>query len=277
MEKINWFPGHMKKALDIMSKEVKNVDALIYVLDSRAPFACLNPEFVKIVGNKPILFVLNKIDLADEAKIKEIKKNLLDDNRLVVELNSTASGAIKTIQSSLEKLCFNIFEKYKSRGINPFIRAMVIGVPNCGKSTLVNNLCGGYKATTGNKPGVTKAKQWVKISKNLELLDTPGTLWPNLSNQEIGKKLAFIGSIKDEVISSEDLALLLIEELRKEYKTMFENRFAVETNEKSSIEILEEIAKKRKYLIKGGEVDYERTAKAIIDDFRKGKIGKITL
>ena len=277
MEKINWFPGHMKKALDIMSKEVKNVDALIYVLDSRAPFACLNPEFVKIVGNKPILFVLNKIDLADEAKIKEIKKNLLDENRLVVELNSTASGAIKTIQSSLEKLCSNIFEKYKSRGINPFIRAMVIGVPNCGKSTLVNNLCGGYKATTGNKPGVTKAKQWVKISKNLELLDTPGTLWPNLSNQEIGKKLAFIGSIKDEVISSEDLALLLIEELRKEYKTMFENRFAVETNEKSSIEILEEIAKKRKYLIKGGEVDYERTAKAIIDDFRKGKIGKITL
>lgn len=277
MEKINWFPGHMQKALRMMESEAKNVDALIYVLDSRAPFACLNPEFVRIIGSKPILYVLNKIDLADEKKIKEIKANLPGENKLVIELNSTASGAIGLVTSSLNALCKATIEKYKNKGVNYFVRAMVLGVPNCGKSTLVNNLCGSKKAITGNKPGVTKGKQWVKLSNNIEILDTPGTLWPNLIDEGEAKKLAFIGSIKDDVVEVEQLSLFLLEALLKTYPKELEERFSVQVENKTPLEIMEEIAERRKYVVRGGEIDYERTAKAILDDFRKGRIGKITL
>lgn len=277
MEKINWFPGHMQKALRMMESEAKNVDALIYVLDSRAPFACLNPEFVRIIGSKPILYVLNKIDLADEKKIKEIKTKLPGENKLVIELNSTASGAIGLVTSSLNALCKATIEKYKNKGVNYFVRAMVLGVPNCGKSTLVNNLCGSKKAITGNKPGVTKGKQWVKLSNNIEILDTPGTLWPNLIDEGEAKKLAFIGSIKDDVVEIEQLSLFLLEALLKTYPKELEERFSVQVENKTPLEIMEEIAERRKYVVRGGEIDYERTAKAILDDFRKGRIGKITL
>ena len=277
MEKINWFPGHMQKALRMMETEAKNVDALIYVLDSRAPFACLNPEFVRIIGSKPILYVLNKIDLADEKKIKEIKTKLPGENKLVIELNSTASGAIGLVTSSLNSLCKATIEKYKNKGVNYFVRAMVLGVPNCGKSTLVNNLCGSKKAITGNKPGVTKGKQWVKLSNNIEILDTPGTLWPNLIDEGEAKKLAFIGSIKDDVVEVEQLSLFLLEALLKTYPKELEERFSVQVENKTPLEIMEEIAERRKYVVRGGEIDYERTAKAILDDFRKGRIGKITL
>lgn len=277
MEKINWFPGHMQKALRMMEAEAKNVDALIYVLDSRAPFACLNPEFVRIIGSKPILYVLNKIDLADEKKIKEIKTKLPGENKLVIELNSTASGAIGLVTSSLNALCKASIEKYKNKGVNYFVRAMVLGVPNCGKSTLVNNLCGSKKAITGNKPGVTKGKQWVKLSNNIEILDTPGTLWPNLIDEGEAKKLAFIGSIKDDVVEVEQLSLFLLEALLKTYPKELEERFSVQVENKTPLEIMEEIAERRKYVVRGGEIDYERTAKAILDDFRKGRIGKITL
>ena len=277
MEKINWFPGHMQKALRMMEAEAKNVDALIYVLDSRAPFACLNPEFVRIIGSKPILYVLNKIDLADEKKIKEIKTKLPGENKLVIELNSTASGAIGLVTSSLNALCKATIEKYKNKGVNYFVRAMVLGVPNCGKSTLVNNLCGSKKAITGNKPGVTKGKQWVKLSNNIEILDTPGTLWPNLIDEGEARKLAFIGSIKDDVVEVEQLSLFLLEALIKAYPKELEERFSVQVENKTPLEIMEEIAERRKYVVRGGEIDYERTAKAILDDFRKGRIGKITL
>lgn len=277
MEKINWFPGHMQKALRMMESEAKNVDALIYVLDSRAPFACLNPEFVRIIGSKPILYVLNKIDLADEKKIKEIKTKLPGENKLVIELNSTASGAIGLVTSSLNSLCKATIEKYKNKGVNYFVRAMVLGVPNCGKSTLVNNLCGSKKAITGNKPGVTKGKQWVKLSNNIEILDTPGTLWPNLIDEGEARKLAFIGSIKDDVVEVEQLSLFLLEALLKTYPKELEERFSVQVENKTPLEIMEEIAERRKYVVRGGEIDYERTAKAILDDFRKGRIGKITL
>lgn len=277
MEKINWFPGHMQKALRMMEEEAKNVDALIYVLDSRAPFACLNPEFVRIIGSKPILYVLNKIDLADEKKIKEIKTKLPGENKLVIELNSTASGAIGLVTSSLNALCKATIEKYKNKGVNYFVRAMVLGVPNCGKSTLVNNLCGSKKAITGNKPGVTKGKQWVKLSNNIEILDTPGTLWPNLIDEGEARKLAFIGSIKDDVVEVEQLSLFLLEALLKTYPKELEERFSVQVENKTPLEIMEEIAERRKYVVRGGEIDYERTAKAILDDFRKGRIGKITL
>lgn len=279
MKKINWFPGHMTKALRMMQEEVKNVDAIIYVLDARAPLACLNPAFISVIGEKPILFVLNKIDMADSVKIKEIKKKFAYKNTDVLELNSTASGALKTVTKALNMLCKEKIERFKAKGINYFVRAMVVGVPNSGKSTLVNNLCGITKATTGNIPGVTRGKQWVKLSNNIEILDTPGTLWPNLDDQKITRQLAYIGSIKDDVIPIAELSLFLIEDLLEHYKKAFYERYDLSEEVVQGLEtyeILDLIAEKRKYLIKGGEIDYDRTAVAIIDDFRKGRIGKIT-
>ncbi len=277
MNKINWFPGHMKKALQEMESEVKNVDAVIYVLDSRAPSACLNPSFVEIIGNKPILFVLNKFDLADEYKVSKYAHMLEGENRRVIFLNSTASGAIKKVSTALNELCTTKIEKFKSKGVNYFVRAMVIGVPNSGKSTLVNNLCGITKAVTGNKPGVTKSKQWVKLANNIEILDTPGTLWPNLADEKLAHFLAYIGSIKDDVLNVEELVLDLIEELKNAYPKFLEERYKISLEEKAPLEIFDEIAESKKLVLRGGDVDYERTAKLVLDDFRKGKIGKITL
>lgn len=277
MNKINWFPGHMKKALEEMQAEVKNVDAVIYVLDARAPKACLNPSFVKIIGNKPILFILNKCDLADEQKVKEFAQNLISENSKCLLLNSTASGALNKVTNALNELCKNQIERFKNKGVNYYVRAMVLGVPNSGKSTLVNNLCGSARAVTGNKPGVTKGKQWVKLSNNIEILDTPGTLWPNLEIEETALRLAYIGSIKDDVLQIEELVLELIEDLKKLYPELLKEKYKIDDVEnKMPLEIFEEIAEMKKCLLKGGEIDYERAAKAILDDFRKCRIGKIT-
>lgn len=277
MNKINWFPGHMKKALEEMQAEVKNVDAVIYVLDARAPKACLNPSFVKIIGNKPILFILNKCDLADEEKVKEFAQNLISENSKCLLLNSTASGALNKVTNALNELCKNQIERFKNKGVNYYVRAMVLGVPNSGKSTLVNNLCGSARAVTGNKPGVTKGKQWVKLSNNIEILDTPGTLWPNLEIEETALRLAYIGSIKDDVLQIEELVLELIEDLKKLYPELLKEKYKIDDVEnKLPLEIFEEIAEMKKCLLKGGEIDYERAAKAILDDFRKCRIGKIT-
>lgn len=265
----------MKKALQEMQAEVKNVDAVIYVLDARAPKACLNPSFVKIIGNKPILYVLNKSDLADEAKIQTFSKTLITENSKVLILNSTMFGAVGKVSSALNELCKNQIERFKKKGVNYFVRAMVLGVPNSGKSTLVNNLCGSARAITGNKPGVTKGKQWVKLSNNIEILDTPGTLWPNLEVEETALELAYIGSIKDDVLQIEELALSLIEKLAKLYPKFLEEKYSISIKN-APLEMMEEIAEKRKYLLRGGDIDYERTAKAILDDFRKCRIGKIS-
>lgn len=277
MNKINWFPGHMKKALEEMQAEVKNVDAVIYVLDARAPKACLNPSFVRIIGTKPILFVLNKCDLADEEKVKEFSQTLRSENIKCLMLNSTASGALNKVTNALNELCNSQIERFKNKGVNYFVRAMVLGVPNSGKSTLVNNLCGLARAVTGNRPGVTKGKQWVKLSNNIEILDTPGTLWPNLEVEETALQLAYIGSIKDDVLQIEELVLNLISDLQKLYPNLLEEKYQIEDlQNKTPIELLDEIAEKKKCLLKGGEIDYERAAKAILDDFRKNRIGKIT-
>lgn len=277
MNKINWFPGHMKKALEEMQAEVKNVDAVIYVLDARAPKACLNPSFVRIIGTKPILFVLNKCDLADEEKVKEFSQTLRSENIKCLMLNSTASGALNKVTNALNELCNSQIERFKNKGVNYFVRAMVLGVPNSGKSTLVNNLCGLARAVTGNRPGVTKGKQWVKLSNNIEILDTPGTLWPNLEVEETALQLAYIGSIKDDVLQIEELVLSLISDLQKLYPSLLEEKYQIEDlQNKTPIELLDEIAEKKKCLLKGGEIDYERAAKAILDDFRKNRIGKIT-
>ena len=273
---IQWFPGHMTKAIRNMEEDIKLVDVVIYVLDSRAPYSCVNPEFERLIGNKPIIYVLNKSDLADDEQTKIWQNYFCGENKECVLLNSMQTNSSKIIISKIEKLLKNKKEKYDKKGVVMVNRAMVLGVPNSGKSTLINNLCGKYKAITGDKPGVTKGKQWVRIGGVFELLDTPGTLWPSFENQEIAKNLAYIGSIREEVLDIPGLSLDFIKKMKKLYPEFLQNRYNI-TLDGEPIEILEKICQSRKFLLRGAEFDYDRASHAIFDDFRKGRLGKITL
>jgi|AntRauTorcE11897_2_1112592.scaffolds.fasta_scaffold00001_75 ribosome biogenesis GTPase A len=274
---IQWYPGHMSKALRMMEKEMNLVDLAIYVLDSRAPFSCVNPSFKSMTAGKPVIYVLNKSDLADPKKTVEWAKFFEKENTKSIILNSTLSNSSKKVVESIKELLSKKLEKNRKKGIIMPLRALVIGVPNSGKSTLVNNLCNKGKTVTGNKPGVTKGKQWVKIANNIELLDTPGTLWPSFEDERIALHLAYIGSIKDQVLDLEEVALKLIEDLKNKDASILENRYNISINDLTPIEIYEEICKKRGFILKGAEYDYKRAATAILDDFRKGRMGQITL
>jgi len=275
-KKLNWFPGHMAKALKEMADEVKNVDMVIYVLDARAPKSSVNPEFVGIVGNKPILYVLNKVDMVNSEDLTKFKDYFKNENSCILELDSTKTGAIKKIEPIMISLCHEKIEKNKQKGFNTRLRAMVIGIPNSGKSTLINNLCGKKKTITGDKAGVTRGKQWLTLGNGFEVLDTPGTLYPKIVSNKTALNLAFIGSIKNEIVDMGELAIDFIEFCKGKNFSIL-NYYNVIDKSLSNIEILEQIAKQKHYLLKGGELDYERTAFAIIDDFRKGKLGKIML
>lgn len=277
MAKINWFPGHMTKALREMEEEAKNVDMIIYVLDARAPKSCVNPEFIKIIGNKPILYVLNKADMVEEQDLKPFLSYFKKPNTEAVLLDSTKSGAIKQIEPIMVNLCQEKLNKYKQKGFKINLRAMVLGVPNSGKSTLINNLCGSKKTITGNKAGVTRGKQWLALKNGFEVLDTPGTLYPNITNQQIALNLAFIGSIKNEVVDINELAIDFLNFCKKHYFNNLQEKYNLQDKTMSALEMLDEIATYKHYLLKGAEPDYDRTCIAIIDDFRKGKLGKIIL
>lgn len=275
---IQWFPGHMTKALRLMEKEIKIVDTIIYVLDSRAPFSCVNPKFATLIDNKPIIYVFNKCDISDKAKVDEWINYFKKDNVRCVTLDSTASGSGKKLETAIRDVLKDKIAKFKLKNMTPTLRAMVIGVPNCGKSTLINNLCGKAKTVTGNKPGVTKGKQWVKIASGIELLDMPGTLWPAFDNTKVAKHLAYIGSIKEEVLDIPELALDFIGDMRELDKTILENRYSINIeNEDTNLEVLEKICESRKYVVRGGDYDYDRCCYAIISDFKSGKLGKICL
>ena len=277
MAKIHWFPGHMAKALRDMADEVKNVDMVIYILDARAPISCVNPEFIAIIGNKPILYVLNKSDLVQKAELAPFYARFKKDNTEVIELNSTESGAIKKIEPIMTRLCKDKLEKFKQKGFKINLRAMVLGVPNSGKSTLINNLCGVKKAITGDKAGVTRGKQWLALKNGFEVLDTPGTLWPNITNEQIAQNLAFLGSVRNEVVDMGELAIDLLKFLKKHHFKSLQDKYNIIDNKLSPIEMLDHIAIEKHYLLKGAEPDYDRTCFAIVDDFRKGKLGKIML
>lgn len=268
--KINWFPGHMKKALDQMRKELVKADVIIYVLDSRAPKSCLNPELQKLSGNKPILYILNKADLTDLQKLDKIKGSFKSQQSDYLVLNSSQSGASKQVCEKIKSLCAEKIAKYQNKGIKVTLRALVVGVPNSGKSTLVNNLCKKAKAVTGDRPGVTKNKQWFKISPEIEVCDTPGTLYPNLGNQEIAKSLAFIGSIRDEVVDEIEIAEEFLKRMQKIYPDKIAERYKGSST-------LPEICKARGFFLGGGELDISRGAKALISDFRSGRLGKLLI
>lgn len=272
---IQWFPGHMTKALRMMEENAAIVDAIGYVLDARAPLSCFNPQFRSIVGNKPCVFILNKCDLADPVKVEEWCRFFSRRGESFVKITATASADGNKIASVFWDVTADLRAKYRAKGIFRPVRFMIVGVPNCGKSTLINCLSGKNAVVTGDKPGVTKGKQWVRLQSGLELLDTPGTLWPKFDSDLVASRLCFIGSIKDDVVDVEEVALSLITQLIELYpQSLFQRYNVVET--KSCSEIFADIAKRRGFLLRGGEADYERCAKAVLDDFRKGKLGKIT-
>ncbi len=274
---IQWFPGHMTKALRMMGENIKIVDAVGYVLDARAPLACFNPNFEKIIGDKPCVFILNKCDLSDPKKVEQWCRHFENQNQRYVKVTATASADSSKIVAAFDEATQHLKEKMKQKGVFKPVRCLILGVPNCGKSTIINCLSGRKTTITGDKPGVTKGKQWVRLANGLELLDTPGTLWPKFDDEQLAYELCFIGSIKDDVVDLTDVSLRLIETLAELYPQAVTERYKVDIAEKNTVTIFDEIAKKRGFLMRGGDIDTERCAKAILDDFRKGKLGKITL
>ncbi len=271
---LQWYPGHMTKAMRMMEKEVKLCDGIIYTLDARAPFACLNTTLEPLFNNKPVVYLLNKADLADEVKLKEVVEIFKSQGKNAVVFNATNEKNSIKLYNEIIKGLKEVKDRYLQKGVNKPLRVMVSGIPNTGKSTVINLLSGSKKAKTGDKAGVTKDKQWVRI-KDVELLDTPGTTSPSFDNQKNAMYLAFIGSINDDILDFTELSLELIKYLVDNYKNNLETAYKIDVTAKTEREIFYEIGKKRGALMKGGEVDSERTASIIINDLRKQKIGKV--
>lgn len=274
---IQWFPGHMSKAVRLIEENLKIVDAVIYVIDSRAVSACLNPCFDSLIKNKRILYCFSKTDMVESADLRKWFEFFDKQGLAYVASNSTGGRDSQTVMKKLAELVSDKVEKYREKGVNTPIRSMVIGIPNSGKSTLINSLCGGKRTITGDRPGVTKNKQWLAVAKGVDMLDTPGTLWPKLEDETIAKHLAFIGSIRDEVLDINDICLELITLLSASHPELLRVRYNLESLAQTPLEIYEQIAVARGYVLRGAEVDYDRTAKAVLDDFRKQRIGKIML
>lgn len=273
---IQWFPGHMTKAMRMMEDNIKLVDGVIFVLDARAPFSCINNALEKKLGNKPFLYVVNKSDLIPESDRDFVVKKLTDGGRKVVTSVGTTPGGCKNIYPAFRSLLAEKIERNKAKGVTKTLRAMVVGVPNTGKSTVINALCGKKAAQVGNKAGVTRGKQWIRLD-GFELLDTPGTMPPSLDDNEKGLNLAFIGGLNDAIIDEGDLCLALIEKLMAICPNALVEKYSVDLTEKTPLQVYESICEKRGYLARGGVYDYSRCALAVIDDFRKGRLGKICL
>ena len=272
-----WYPGHMTKARRMMQENIKLIDIVVELVDARVPFSSKNPDIDELAKNKYRLIVLNKADMAD-AKTTAAWQNYFEAKGFfVAKVNSQKGAGMKEVKSLIEKACQEKKARDKKRGIlNRPLRAMVVGIPNVGKSTFINALAGKACAKTGNKPGVTKGKQWIRLNKNVELLDTPGILWPRFEDQAVGLKLAFIGSIKDEILQTEELAAELVKFMNENYPGVLENKYNVE-EDTDPYGMLEKIAESRHCLVRGNELDTEKASVLLMDDFRNGRLGKLTL
>lgn len=276
MQHLQWFPGHMTAAMRMMEENLKFVDGVIMILDARAPRASENKKLNGLFVNKKVLYVLNKSDLADPQGVKAVLKDFEKEGKTAVAVSAMDKRATDLLYAKIFDMLKEKLERNKLKGVFKPIRIMVAGIPNTGKSTIINALCGGKKAITGNKAGVTRGKQWVRI-RELELLDTPGTMPPAFENQIYARHLAYIGSMNDANLDFADLAFELIKELKEKYPSLLAEKYGLKDVEKETIEIFDDICARRGFLMRGGEYDYSRCAIAVIDDFRKGRIGKVVL
>ena len=275
---INWFPGHMKKTQREIGENLKLVDAVIEIRDARIPRSSANPDIDKIVGDKPRIILLNKCDLAEKATTNLWIKELTSKNVRVLEVNCLNGIGIKGIKPQLLDLLKEKHDRLRAKGlVRIMTRVMVVGIPNCGKSTFINKMAKNTTAKTGDRPGVTKNKQWIKTSLDIELLDTPGVLWPRFEDEKTALNLAFTGAIKDEVMDIEELALKLVERLQTYYPQRLKERYKIEEIFENPLETLDAIAIKRGAIMKGKEIDYNRIAVILLDEFRGGVIGNVTL
>lgn len=276
MSEINWFPGHMAKTRRLLETQIKAVDAVIELCDARAPYATRNPDLIRMIGNKTHILIMNKSDLADDAVTKSWLKYYEQKGVAAMAFQSTGSK-VKPVFDMIEKASAAKVERMKQRGANKTVRIMVVGIPNVGKSTFINKLHGQSIAKASDRPGVTRSNQWVKINPYLELLDTPGMLWPKLEDQATAKRLAFLGSIKDDIMNTEELATELLKELLVIKPEAVISRYKLTNLEDEETSLLEKCCKGRGWLLSGGRYDTERAAALILDEFRACKMGKLSL
>nr|WP_122013493.1 ribosome biogenesis GTPase YlqF [Maliibacterium massiliense] len=274
---IQWYPGHMTKARRMLQENLKLVDLVILLLDARMPRASLNPDIETMMRDKRRIVVLNKADLADPAGTAKWRAHFQAQGARVLELTSTQKKARQGVLKTIEQAVSDRVAAMKARGVNKIVRAMVVGIPNVGKSTFINMLTGASVARAADKPGVTRGKQWIRVAPHLELLDTPGLLWPKFEDAALAHHLAFCGAIRDEIIDQSELCAELLETLAAGWPQLLMQRYKLETLEGSGAALLEEICRKRGFLLKGGALDIDRGAHIVLDEFRGGKMGGITL
>ncbi|MXP75497.1 ribosome biogenesis GTPase YlqF [Lachnospiraceae bacterium WCA-9-b2] len=278
-----WYPGHMTKAKRMMQENMKLVDLVIELVDARIPLSSRNPDIDWLGRNKARLILLNKADLAQERWNDAWEEYFKEKGYLVAKVNSRKNSGMKPVNEVIREACKEKLERDRKRGIlNRPVRAMVVGIPNVGKSTFINSLAGKACAKTGNKPGVTKGKQWIRLNKQVELLDTPGILWPKFEDQRVGLMMALIGSMKDELLNTEELAAELISVLEADYAGVLKEKYGIEADTESDVfvkpfQILEQIARSRHCILRGNELDTEKAALLLLDDFRNGRLGRLTL
>lgn len=274
---IQWYPGHMTKARRMMQEDIKLIDIVIELVDARLPLASKNPDIDELAKGKARLVLLNKADMADPKYTKIWEDWFKAQGFFVLQINARTGAGMKSVTSVVNEACKEKIERDRKRGIkNRPIRAMIVGIPNVGKSTFINSYAGKACTKTGNKPGVTKGKQWIKLNKNVELLDTPGILWPKFEDQSVGRKLAMSGSIKDDILNITELAIELAKFIRDTYPGVIARRYQIEEKE-DAVAMLSDIAVAKCCLMKGGQPDIDKAAAMLMDDFRSLRLGKITL
>lgn len=276
---VQWFPGHMTKTKRHLEKLFSQIDAVAEIVDARIPLSSRNPDLDKMLTGKPRIILLNKSDMADKTATEEWKKYFEDKGYTALAISCKDNSGIKNFLSAVKTVLSEKIASYQNKGmVGRSVKIMVVGIPNVGKSTFINRMAGNGKIKTEDRPGVTRTEQWISLNNGIDLLDTPGVLWPKFDDKRVGEMLAFTGAVKDTVIDIEYLAVRLLEVLIEKYPREIENRYGVSIEyDQFVFEVLERIAKKRGYFIKGGEANTERTAIMLLDEFRGGKLGNITL